>query len=174
MISSLFRLASDKEPVTVNNKNDTQKALNPQMQTEALVQAKNVEAHATERAFRAPDNLDQLSKAAHTLLMDKNLEVGKVRPFFWSMVETYVDRFQIYPFDVVKALFSYLESRDYPPEQMLELVKKLEQSYLQQHGKPMRKTAVKVNEDEERVDEVRELRESLKYAALVGELEEEC
>lgn len=173
MISSLFRLASDKDSAEENNKNDAQKALKPQMQTDALMQAQDVEASTGRHDPGAPNNLDQLSKAAHRLLMDRNLEVGKVRPFFWSMVETYVDRFQIYPFDVVKALFSYLESRDYPPDQMRELVRKLEQCYLQQHGRPMRKTTGLIAEEDELVDEVRELRESLKYAALVGELEEE-
>lgn len=172
MITSLFRLASDKESAEENNKNDTQIALKPQMQTEVPLVADEPEASSLPLSSM-PGTLDQLSKVAHELLMDKNLEVSKVRPFFWSMVETYVDRFQIYPFDVVKALFSYLESRDFPEDQMRELVNKLEECYLQQHGDAMRKSTQLMCEEDSMDDELKELRESLKYAALVGELEEE-
>ena len=169
MIGSLFKLTSDKESAEENNNNDAQKALKQQMRTEALMQAEDTPSPE----IRPPDSLDKLSKAAHELLMDRNLEVGKVRPFFWSMVETYVDRFHVYPFDVVKALFSYLELHDYPAEQIHDLVRKLEECYLQQHGQPMRKSTRLVCEEDSLADEVRELRDSLKYAALVGDLEEE-
>jgi hypothetical protein len=123
--------------------------------------------------FEPPKNMDQLSIAVRKLLMDSNLEVGKVRPFFWSMVEVYVDRFHIYPFDIVKALFSYLESADYPADQMRELVKKLEECYHQQYGEPMHKSTELVCHDDCLDDEIKELRESIKYASLVGEFEEE-
>lgn len=173
MITNLFKLAADKEPAEGNNKNDAQKALKPQMQTEQPVPFDEGIDSSGKRMCSPPGNLDQLARAAHELLMDKNLEVGKVRPFFWSMVETYVDRFQVYPFDVVKALFSYLESRDYPAEQIRELVDKLEQCYLQNHGQAMRKSTQLACEQDSLDDELKELRESIKYAALVGELEDE-
>ena len=140
-----------------------------------------------------PKNLDQLSVAARELLMDSNLEVSKVRPFFWSMVETYVDRFQIYPFDIVKAMLSYLETRDFPEEQTRELIAMLEQGYQQQHGEALHEDVPQesmdalmiapeeTTEHPEQVttqhempvldDELRELRNCLKYAAMVGELE---
>ena len=48
--------------------------------------------------------LDDLSTISRNLLMDKNLEVSKVRAFSWSMIETYVERFQVYPFDEISEL----------------------------------------------------------------------
>ena len=48
--------------------------------------------------------LDDLSTISRNLLMDKNLEVSKVRVFSWSMIETYVERFQVYPFDEISEL----------------------------------------------------------------------
>lgn len=124
-------------------------------------------------AFTPPENLDQMSDAVRRLLMDSHLEVSKVRPFFWSMVEAYVDRFHMYPFDIVKAIFSYLESEDYPADEMRALVKKLEECYEQQFGEPMHKSTQLVCSDDGLDDEIKELRESIKYASMVGELEEE-
>ena len=123
----------------------------------------------------SPENIDQLAEYACDLLRNKKLEVSKVRPFFWSMVETYVDRFQVYPFDVVKALFSYLELRDYPEDEIKSLVAQLETLYQKQHGRALGKTQGKSTapalEQQSLDDEISELRDSLKYAALVGELE---
>ena len=85
-------------------------------------------------------SLDDLSRITQQLLMDKNLEVSKVRPFFWTLVETYVDRFQVFPFDAIKALFSYLELHNYPEGQMRDLIKKLEKIYQKQYGDTMRDT----------------------------------
>lgn len=118
--------------------------------------------------------MDQVSDAVRKLLMDENLEVSKVRPFFWSMVEAYVDRFHIYPFDIVKATFSYLESENYPADEMRALVKKLEECYEQQFGEPMHKSTQLVCSGDGLDDEIKELRESIKYASLVGELEEKA
>lgn len=74
-----------------------------------------------------PQNFDQLALSAHKLLNDEHLEVSKIRPFFWSLVETYVDRFQVYPFDVSKALFGYLELEACPEDEVQALIGKLEQ-----------------------------------------------
>ena len=88
----------------------------------------------------APTDLTELGELAIHLLNDKNLEVSKVRPFFWSLVETYVDRFHLYPFDVNKALFSYLELGDYSEDVVLDLVKQLESQFEKTHGRPLRKS----------------------------------
>ena len=124
-------------------------------------------------------SLDDLSKITRDMLMDKDLEVSKVRPFFWTLVEAYVDRFQVFPFDVIKALFSYLELQDYPQDEMRELVKKLEKVYKKQHGTAMREPESRPgpeprpdtgkNDGRSLDDEISELRETLKYAAIVGE-----
>jgi len=74
-----------------------------------------------------PQNFDQLALSAHKLLNDEHLEVSKIRPFFWSLVETYVDRFQVYPFDVSKALFGYLELEACSEDEVQALIGKLEQ-----------------------------------------------
>jgi hypothetical protein len=115
--------------------------------------------------------LDELSKITRDMLMDKNLEVSKVRPFFWTMVETYVDRFQVFPFDAIKALFSYLELREYPEQQLRDLMQQLEEIYQKQHGDSMRELEPSPSpaSDENLDDEIKALRETLKYAAIVGE-----
>ncbi len=154
-------------------RNDDQETLKLRAKTDALLQVDAVGKSMVDSSYDAPRNLDQLSIAARELLMDKNLEVSKVRPFFWSMVEAYMDRFNIYPFDVVKALFSYIESEDYSAEELRQLVKKLEEYYAQQFGEPMHKSTQLVSETDSMDDEIRQLRESIKYASLVGELEEE-
>ena len=118
-----------------------------------------------------PNDIDELSAAAREVLLDRNLEVSKVRPFFWSMVEAYVDRFQIYPFDIVKAMLSYLETRDFPEEQTRELVEMLEQGYQEQHGVPLNDKYPALELDDSLNEELRELRASLKYAAMVAERE---
>lgn len=143
-----------------------------QLHSDVLMQVDEIKKSSTEVSCTLPVNMDQLSEAVHHILMDKHLEVSKVRPFFWSLVEAYVDRFQIYPFDIVKALFSYLESSDYPPDLMRDLVTKLEECYDKQYGEPMHKSTKLVCEGDCLDHEVKELRESLKYAALVDELEE--
>lgn len=117
-------------------------------------------------------SLDDLSTISRNLLMDKNLEVSKVRTFFWTMIETYVDRFQVFPFDAIKALFSYLELHEYPEEQLRDLVEQLEKRYKKQYGRPMRESdqLPAIGEHGQLLDdEISELRETLKYAAIVGE-----
>jgi hypothetical protein len=124
----------------------------------------------------SPENLTQLGELAIQLLNDKNLEVSKVRPFFWSLVETYVDRFQLYPFDVKKALFSYLELNDYPEDTMLELVKQLEMQFEKSHGrrlgKPVQPSLQSSLQPDVLDDDTEGLRDSLKYAAMVAEKSE--
>ena len=120
----------------------------------------------------SPTDLTQLGELAISILNDRNLEVSKVRPFFWSLVETYVDRFNLYPFDVNKALFSYLELNDYPEEKVQKLVRQLESQYEKTHGKPLRKSSQLLRQQNALDDEIKELRDSLKYAAMVAESDE--
>lgn len=127
--------------------------------------------HASTENNRLPTDLDQLGEIIIQLLNDKNLEVSKVRPFFWSLVEAYVDRFQLYPFDVNKVLFSYLELNEYPKESIEELVKQLESQYEKAHGRPLRKSTRLVDQKDALDDEIRRLRDSIKYAAMVPEAE---
>ena len=119
-----------------------------------------------------PADLTQLGELAIKLLNDKNLEVSKVRPFFWSLVETYVDRFHLYPFDVNKALFSQLELNDYPEETVKQLVKQLESQYEKVHGRPLHKSTQLHSRHDVLDDEIKQLRDSIKYAAMVAEVDE--
>lgn len=124
-------------------------------------------------------SLDDLSVIIREMLMDKDLEVSKVRPFFWTLVEAYVDRFQVFPFDAIKALSSYLELQEYPQDEMRGLVKKLEKLHKKHHGTALREpeslrgSEPRPDTGEKTVwsldDEISELRETLKYAAIVGE-----
>ena len=119
-----------------------------------------------------PEDLTQLGERAIKLLNDKNLEVSKVRPFFWSLVEAYVDRFQLYPFDAGKALFNHLELNDYPEKAVLNLVRQLETQFEKSHGRPLRKSKQLICQQDNLDDEIKELRASLKYAAMVAEKSE--
>lgn len=121
----------------------------------------------------SPKDLTQLGELAIHMLNEKNLEVSKVRPFFWSLVEAYVDRFQLYPFDINKALFSYLELNDYPADKIQQLVKQLEEQYESSHGRPLRKSTQLLYHEGVLDDEIKALRESLKYAAMVAECDAE-
>jgi hypothetical protein len=116
-----------------------------------------------------PTDLTQLGALAIRILNDKNLEVSKVRPFFWSLVETYVDRFHLYPFDVNRALFSHLELNDYPEEEVLQLVMQLESRFEKVHGRQLRKSKSLFSQPGSLDKEIKELRDSLKYAAMVAE-----
>jgi len=117
-------------------------------------------------------DLTQLGELATGILNDKNLEVSKVRPFFWSLVETYVDRFNLYPFDVNKALFSNLELNDYPEETVRQLVEQLESRFEKMHGRPLRQSAPSLDSGEGLDEEIKKLRDSLKYAAMVAETDD--
>jgi hypothetical protein len=124
-------------------------------------------------------SLDDLSVIIREMLMDKDLEVSKVRPFFWTLVEAYVDRFQVFPFDAIKALSGYLELQEYPQDEMRGLVKKLEKLHKKHHGTALRepeswrgyepRPATGEKTVRSLDDEISELRETLKYAAIVGE-----
>ena len=129
-------------------------------------------ADARSGADKKHVSLDELAQLCHKVLQDENLEVSKIRPFFWTMVEAYVDRFQVFPFDASKALLSYMDLHDYPEEELRDLVKQLERQYKKKYGKSMRKSEHKPAADGSCVTldaEIDELRETLKYAAIVGE-----
>lgn len=118
-----------------------------------------------------PEDLTQLGQRAIKLLNEEDLKVSKVKPFFWSMVETYVDRFELYPFDINKALISYLELKDFPEETMQQLVKQLESRFEKAHGRPLREDKHAGEQSAVLDSEIKELRDSLKYAAMVAEVE---
>jgi hypothetical protein len=166
MLSSL--LNTDPARGSENN-NDSRQTLKSQAQTEILSLVDEPPGHHS-KDFTSLENMDQLSKCARQLLLNKNLELSKVRPFFWSLVEAYVDRFQIYPFDVTRALFSYMELRDYPEDEVRTLVQALEKRYLEQHGRALKQATELVTEAGSLDAEIKELRDSLKYAALLDEL----
>ena len=171
MISSLFRRAFAKEAAEENNKNDANEALKSHMHTGVATRV-DEDSESSAGSHFVQKDMDHLSAAVCELLMDKNLEVSKVRPFFWSMVEVYVDRFHKYPFDIVKALFLYIEAEDYSADETRALVTKLEEHYERQYGEPMHKSTKLVCSSDGLDDEIKELRESIKYASMVGELEE--
>ncbi len=120
----------------------------------------------------SPTDFTQLGDLAIKLLNEKNLAVSKVRPFFWSLVEAYADRFDDYPFDVNKALFSYFELKNYPEETMRQLVQQLELQFEEAHGHPLRKPPQLQYPKNTIDDEIKALRDCLKYAALVTECDE--
>ncbi|HHJ35550.1 MAG TPA: hypothetical protein ENJ87_07275 [Gammaproteobacteria bacterium] len=131
------------------------------------------QARDTSLSLKNTDSLDleQLGELAIEVLNDKNLEVSKVRPFFWSLVEAYVDRFHLYPFDINKALFSYLELNDYPEKTVRKLVEQLETQFEQVHGRSLRKPARLPDQKHVQGDEIKDLHDSLRYAAMVADID---
>ena len=166
MLSSLLTRGSAKESEKNNNSRQTLKS---QAQTEILSLVDELPGGHSQD-FASLENMDQLTKCARQLLLDKELELSKVRPFFWSLVEAYVDRFHIYPFDVPRALFNYLDVHENPEAEVRSLVQQLERRYLEQHGRALKQATEMVTEPRSLDAEIRGLRDSLKYAALVGEL----
>ena len=127
-------------------------------------------AHRARMHGHGKSSIDELKEIAREILMDEDLEVSKVRPFFWSMVEAYLDRFHQYPFDMVKAMICYLELRECPERQLEELMGQINDLYKKQYGKAMPEPEKPLPQTGDTIyDEIRELRETLKHAALVGE-----
>lgn len=173
LTGSLLRFSSTKDEVQDTNSNYGDDLMPKAHSKKVASLTDQAEGQALSNSDYKHLSLDDLSKISRSMLMDKDLEVSKVRPFFWNMVETYVDRFQVFPFDAIKALFSYLELHEYPEDQLRDLVKQIERLYVKQHGRPMRVSEQQSGGDETGVqmleDEINELRETLKYAAIVGE-----
>jgi hypothetical protein len=131
------------------------------------------EEQGTRSAGGSALSFDELSAMACSRMRDGNLDAGDIGPLLRNMVEAYVDRFQAFPFDVVETLFAYLALRDFPEEAMRGLVERLEQRYQKHYGVSLRKSgnppvgnvAAQPTLDEE----ISQLRETLKYAAIAGE-----
>lgn len=145
--------------------------MKPQLKNEVITSIqKHRHAHAGNKGV-APKDLDELIQLARKMLMDEQLEVSKVKPLFWSMVETYVDRFQVFPFDVVKTLHSYLELIECSSEEMHAVVKTIEEMHVSRYGKAMKQTTKLLAEKDTLEDEIKNLRDSLKYASMVDVVE---
>ena len=117
-------------------------------------------------------DLTQLGELAVALLNNRDLEISKVRPFFWTLVEAYVDRFQLYPFDASKALFNDLELKGYPADTVLQLIEQLKSQYESVHEAPLQGLVSSKSSSDAMDDEMDTLRDSLKFAAKVAELDE--
>jgi hypothetical protein len=173
LIGSLLRFSSsDKDEAPNKDKEDSDDLMSKTLSEKVASLAEHSTGQDVSEVDDRHLDIDELSKLTRAMLMDKDLEVSKVRPFFWTMVETYVDRFQVFPFDAIKALFSYLELRDYPEQQLRDLVRQLEEIYQKQYGTPMRDSTPSAVSGENLDDEITALRDTLKYAAIVGERSE--
>ena len=167
-----FAALTDAEKDKINH----QSALKSRSKSGAVLQAGEKFSLAGNR-LTAPVNLDQLGEIVQQLLNDKNLEVSKVRPFFWSLVETYVDRFQCFPFDVNKALFSHLELNDFPEGELRALIRQLETLCESRNAESLEQPKVTGRKPVESGvsiaasldEEVNNLRSCLKYATLVAD-----
>lgn len=113
------------------------------------------------------NDLSVLGKHVRAALLDEDLKVSEVHPFFWSLVETYTDRFEQYPFDINKALISYLELKEFPEVAVRELIDQLETRFEAVHGRPLREPVRSAGSVLD--EEIKKLRSSLKFAAMVAE-----
>ncbi len=131
MINSLdlfsFTSLTDVEKTKIN----TETVLEPQSRSSS---SEPVDDGSLTGGTEVPADLEQLGEVIRQLLNEKNLEVSKVRPFFWSLVETYIDRFQLYPFDVIKVLFNYLELNGCPEDELHALIAQLDTLYEKNYG----------------------------------------
>ena len=173
LIGSLLRFSSDKDGAH-DDDNSSSDDLMPRTLSEQLASISDRTAeHDRPQIGHNNRGLDEVAETLRSVLMDENLKISEVSAFFGTMVETCVDRFQVFPIDVVRVLFDYLELRDYPEEELRDLVKRLEKLYKKQHGRSLRKSerrSVYEPEAGRTLDEeTSQLRETLKYAAIVGE-----
>jgi len=172
LIGSLSRFSSNEDEAQDANNENSDDVMAKALSKKLASLSDHAESQTDSYSDYKHLSLDDLSTVSRNVLLDKNLEVSKVRSFFWNMVEIYVDRFQVFPFDAVKALFSYLELHDYPEEQLRDLAEQLEKRYKKQYGRSMREPdplPASSGSSQLLDDEISELRETLKYAAIVGE-----
>jgi hypothetical protein len=114
------------------------------------------------------DTLEELLLAVHELLADQRLEVRVVTPLLYSLLETYIDNFQAYPFGDVSKLLTQLEVDGYPEPEIHALMKRIEDTYEQYHANSTRQTVPGMAMD----SEYEGLRQSIKYAAMVADQED--
>ena len=145
--------------------------MKPQLNDEVITSIEKHRRTRVDNDTASPKNLDELTQLARTMLMQEHLEVSKVRPLFWSMIETYVDRFHTFPFDIVKALHCHLELIDCSSEDMHAIVKNIEEVHMNRYGHPMKQATQMLSEKETLEEEIKALRDSLKYASLVESIE---
>lgn len=173
LIGSLLRFSSQNDETQDDNYGNDDDLMSKALSKKLASLSDKAASQAVSDADAQYPGFDELSKIARDVLLNEDLETDKVRPFFRDMVEIYLDRFQVFPFDAVSALFSYLESREYPEQELRELVNRLEKLYIKQYGSSMRESEL-LSARSESVngildDEIGELRETLKYAAIAGE-----
>ncbi len=117
--------------------------------------------------------LDELAATLRARLLDVSVDADEAGSFLRHLIEVYVDRFQAFPFDGFEALFRCLELQQASREQMHDLVERLERLYEARYGaampgslKPSRGEAARQPTLDQ---EISQLRETLKYAAIAGE-----
>ena len=173
LIVRLLRFSSNNDETQDDNNGSDDHLMSKALSKKLASLSDKVDGQADSDASYQHPGLDELSKITRDILMDEDLEMGEFRPFLWNMVEIYLDRFQVFPFDAVNVLFSDLESREYPEQEMREIMMRLEKLYKNQHGCSMRESEQLPARSEIMNpvldDEISELRETLKYAAIVGE-----
>ncbi len=113
------------------------------------------------------NSFDDLLRAVRELLIDPRLEVSVVTPLINSLFETFIDRFQVYPFDEISLLLARLELDGYPAQGLCELIRRIEETYEQNHGEAIHNSPDALAMD----DESEGLCQSIRYAAMLAEQE---
>lgn len=132
-----------------------------------------LEDESPQSADRDHFSLDELAAMSCSALQDQSLQISEVRSFLRTLLETCVSRFPLYPFDVISTLFRYPEMQQVPEEELRGLVERLEAVCREQHGVPLREPGRQQVGEQAAAptldQEINQLRETLKYAAIVGE-----
>ena len=113
------------------------------------------------------NSFDDLLRAVRELLMDPRLEVSVVTPLINSLFETFIERFQVYPFDEVSLLLARLELDGFPAQGLRELIRRIEETYEKNHGEAIHNPLDALAMDNEFLG----LRQSIRYAAIMAERE---
>ena len=104
LTGSLLRFSSNEDETQDANIENSDDVMAKALSKKLASLSGQLESQADSYSDYEHLGLDNLSTISRNLLMDKNLEVSKVRAFSWSMIETYVERFQVYPFDEISEL----------------------------------------------------------------------
>lgn len=116
-----------------------------------------------------PGSFDDLLRAVRELLMDPRLDLSVVTPLIYSLLETFIDDFQQYPYDQVSKLLARLEQEAYPAHGLRELISRIEEAYGQNHNEAIHDTPHELATN----DDFEGLRQSVRYAAMVAERDDQ-
>jgi len=98
------------------------------------------ESEASEQSITVEKVLptETLADSALRLLKEHETKQDSAKAFLEPLIKTYIDRFQNFPTNPYQTLYQQLEMRDFPEEDIHELVNTLESLFEKHYKKPLR------------------------------------